>query len=134
MACYQSRIIHVSIERDWQEVYAFMAEPANMPRWATGLSSTMTPDGEDYVADGGPIGQIRIRFAPQNAFGVVDHRVTLESGVSVDNALRVVPNGSGAEVMFTLLKIDGLDDVAFERDAAMVLSDLKGLKAILESE
>lgn len=134
MACHRSRIIHVSIERDWHDVYAFMAEPENMPRWARGLSSTMTRDGDDYVADGGPIGQIRIRFAPRNPFGVVDHRVTLESGVSVDNALRVVPNGSGAEVMFTLLKIDGLDDEAFERDAAMVLSDLKSLKAILESE
>lgn len=134
MACFEARIIHVSIERDWREVYDFMSEPVNMPRWATGLSSSMRRDGEDYVADGGPIGLIRVRFAPRNPFGVVDHRVTLENGVSVDNALRVVPNGGGSEVMFTLLKIDGLDDEAFERDAALVLNDLKGLKAILESE
>lgn len=134
MGCLEARIINVSIERDWREVYDFMAEPENMPRWATGLSSSMRREGEDYVADGGPIGLIRVRFAPRNPFGVVDHRVTLESGVSVDNALRVVPNGSGAEVMFTLLKIDGLDDEAYERDAALVLNDLNGLRAILESE
>ncbi len=134
MTCHEARIIHVSIDRDWREVYAYMADPMNMPHWASGLSDTMRPEGEVYIADGGPIGKITVRFAPRNDFGVVDHRVTLESGVSVDNALRVVPNGSGAEVMFTLLKIPGMDDEAFERDAAHVLKDLKTLKGILESD
>jgi len=53
--------------------------------------------------------------------------------VEVYNALRVTPNGDGAEVTFTVLKLPGMTDAEFERDAAAVLADLKTLKAILEA-
>lgn len=131
---FRAQIIHIGIARNWQAVYDFASEPDNMPQWASGLSTTMRKDGEDYFADGGPIGEIRIRFAPRNAFGVIDHTVTLASGVSVFNALRVVPNGAGAEVMFTLLQMPGMDDAAFADDAAHVRADLEQLKTILENE
>lgn len=133
MPAFPAEIIHVSIDRDWQAVYAYAARPESMPEWATGLSATMRREGDDYLADGGPIGTIRIRFTPENPYGILDHTVTLESGVSVYNALRVQKNGDGAEVLFTLLKLDGMDDEAFSRDAAHVRADLNRLKAILES-
>nr|WP_316654564.1 SRPBCC family protein [uncultured Gellertiella sp.] len=133
MPTLAAHIIHLSIERSWQEVYAYASRPENMPEWASGLSATMRRDGDDYIADGGPVGATRIRFAPENSFGVIDHTVTLENGVSIFNALRVVPNGRGAEVMFTLLQTEGMDGEAFERDAAHVLKDLKALKSILET-
>lgn len=131
---FRAEIIHIGIARDWQAVYDYASSPDNMPQWASGLSTSMRRDGEDYLADGGPIGEIRIRFAPRNAFGVIDHTVTLASGVSVFNALRVMPNGDGAEVMFTLLQMPGMDDEAFARDAGLVRADLLRLKAILENE
>jgi hypothetical protein len=73
-----------------------------------------------------------VRFAPENPFGVMDHTVTLPDGTVVENALRVVPNGDGTEIMFTLLRQPGTDDQAFEADAAHIRKDLESLKAILE--
>ncbi len=127
-----SRIIHVTIDRPWRDVYAFASRPENMPRWAAGLSSGLDRDGEDWIGDGGPIGKIRVRFAPANEFGVIDHTVTLETGDSFENALRVVPNGDGAEIMFTLLRQPGTDDKSFETDAVAIREDLSTLKTILE--
>ncbi|HXV32338.1 MAG TPA: SRPBCC family protein, partial [Sinorhizobium sp.] len=101
-----AKIIHTSIARDWREVHAFMADHEKMPLWASGLSSGLIRDGDEWIAPG-PLGNARVRFAPANDFGVVDHLVTLESGQTVHNALRVVPNGDGAEVMFTLLRQPG---------------------------
>jgi len=129
-----ARIIHRTIQRDWREVYAFAARPENMPLWASGLAAGLTRDGEDWIADGGPIGNVRVRFAPENDFGVIDHRVTLPDGLVVDNALRVVPNGDGAEVMFTLLRQRDMDDAAFERDAAHIARDLETLKRLMEDK
>ena len=40
---------------------------------------------------------LELRAAPPNAFGVIDHDVTLESGVTIQNAVRIVPNGEGSE-------------------------------------
>lgn len=127
------RVIHIGIARDWREVYAFVSDPRHMPDWAAGLGAGLTPDGEDWVADGGPIGQVRVRFTPHNDLGVVDHVVTMEGGLEVHNALRVMPNGDGAEISFTLLHRPDMDDAAFAADAAHVEKDLQTLKRLLET-
>lgn len=133
MAVLPARIVHITVERDWRDVYAFASRPETMPAWASGLASGLTRDGEDWLADGGPIGPVRVRFAPPNPFGVIDHTVTMADGQVVENALRVTPNTDGAEVAFTLLRRPDMDDAAFEADAAHVLRDLQALKAILEA-
>jgi len=130
MTTMTSRIIHISIERDWREVYAFMADHERMPLWATGLSSGLTRDGDDWIAPG-PLGNARVRFAADNEFGVVDHLVTLDNGAQINNALRVVPNGEGAEVMFVLLRQPEMSDAQFAEDAEWVERDLAALKSIL---
>ncbi|WOS61258.1 SRPBCC family protein [Sinorhizobium fredii] len=132
MTTMAARIIHISIERDWRDVYAFMADHAKMPLWASGLSSGLTRDGDEWIAPG-ELGNARVRFAPDNALGVVDHLVTLENGTKVHNALRVVPNGDGAEVMFTLLRQAEMSKEHFAADAAWVEKDLAALKTILEA-
>ncbi len=131
MSPMTARIIHTGIARPWREVYAFARDPANMVRWASGLSDGLEPDGEDWLASG-PLGRARIRFAPPNDFGVIDHRVTMPDGTEVDNALRVVANGDGAEVMFTLLRLPDMSDADFERDAQWVAKDLQTLKRLME--
>lgn len=132
MPVMPARIVHIGIERDWAEVNALVSDPRRMPEWASGLASGLTQDGKDWVADGGPIGEVRVRFAAPNDFGVMDHVVTMPDGTEVHNALRVTPNGDGAEVSFILLKRPDMDDAAFEADAAHVTKDLQALKALLE--
>ena len=133
MTVMASRIIHLSIEHSWKEVYAFASDPERMPQWAAGLASGLTQDGEEWIASG-PLGDVRVRFADRNDFGVIDHSVTLPDGLTAYNAFRVTPNGDGAEVAFTLMKLPGMSDADCERDAAMVLADLERLKALVEGE
>ena len=133
MSAHAARVVHISVDRDWREVYAFASDPQNMPRWASGLASGLRRDGEDWIGDGGPLGDIRIRFAPPNDLGVIDHTVTLPDGLATLNALRVTPNNDGAEVAFTVIRQPSQDDAAFAADAAHVLKDLQALKALLEA-
>ena len=132
MTTLTARIVHRTIQRDWHAVYAFAARPENMPLWASGLAAGLTHDGDDWIADGGPVGNVRVRFAPPNDFGVIDHTVTFPNGHIVENALRIVPNGDGSEVMFTLLRQPDMDDAAFESDAAHVARDLDTLARLME--
>lgn len=134
MSVAQAKIIHVSIDAPWTSVYDFAHRPENMSRWAAGLASGLTPDGEEWVASGGGLGSARVRFVPPNIFGVIDHQVTMADGTVVHNAFRVVPNGDGAEVMFTLLRQPEMDDAAFEADAAAVQQDLQMLKTLMEEQ
>jgi hypothetical protein len=78
---------------------------------------------------------VRVKLAPRNVFGVVDHDVTLPDGTLVHNPLRVMPRGSdNSEVVFALFRNDWMSDEECERDAATIASDLKKLKEILEHQ
>lgn len=128
-----ARVVHVSVDRDWRAVYAFASDTGNMKDWASGLAAGLKRDGPDWIGDGGPLGDIRVTFAPENAFGVIDHTVTLPDGTRAENALRVVPNGEGAEVLFLVLRQPDQDDAAFAVDVAHVEKDLSTLKRLMES-
>src|SRR5262249_58139853 len=100
--------------------------------WAAGLArSEVRKDGDEWIADA-PFGKVKVRFAERNPFGVMDHDVTLESGVTIHNPMRVVPNGEGSEFVFTLIRAPGASDAQFAEDQAAVETDLKTLKDLLE--
>jgi hypothetical protein len=46
--------------------------------------------------------------------------------------MRVIANGTGSEVLFTLFRLPDMTAEAFARDAEWVERDLKALKALLE--
>ena len=81
-----------------------------------------------------PLGNVRVKFVERNSFGVLDHTVTLESGVTVHNPMRVLPNGDGSEFVFTLIRRPGMSDEQFAKDKTAVENDLKTLKDLLERQ
>lgn len=126
-------LVHVSIKRPAKEVYAYASDPRKLPEWASGLSSSaLRLEGEFWVADS-PMGRVKIKFAPENIFGVLDHEVTTEDGTTFSNPMRVQANGEGAEVIFTLYRWAGMSDAEFEQDAATIRRDLEKMKEILEA-
>jgi uncharacterized protein YndB with AHSA1/START domain len=127
----ESRHISVGIDRPFGDVYAYAADPAHLPAWAPGLCTAIEEVDGRWTAESG-MGRIAIDFAPPNPFGVLDHDVTLSSGETFHNPMRVLPNGDTAEVVFTLRRQDGMTEADFERDAAAVHADLTTLKRIIE--
>jgi hypothetical protein len=124
--------VSVSINRPPADVYGFASDPRNLPRWAAGLvGSEVKKEGDEWVADA-PFGKVRVKFAPPNPYGVLDHDVRLESGVTVHNPMRVVPHGQGSEFIFTVIRQPGTSDEKFAADKAAVQKDLSALKELLE--
>ena len=125
------RVVTVSIAVPWQVVYEFVRQPANLPQWASGLAAGIVHEGGRWLADS-PMGRVQVAMAPDNAYGVLDHDVTLPDGRVVSNPLRAVANGDGCELGFTVFRADGADNAAFARDCEHVASDLQALKILLE--
>ena len=131
----ESRHLSVHVDRSAAEVYAYASDPARLPEWAAGLGSAVEQiEGRWYVQTG--MGRIAVDFAPPNAYGVLDHEVTLPSGEVVYNPLRVLADAAGGaggcEVVFTLRRQTGLSDEEYERDTAAVTADLVRLKGLME--
>lgn len=131
-ATFESRTISVAIDRPPREVYDFAVVPENLPRWATGLGSSGERAGDDWVAQTAQ-GTVRVRFVGRNELGVLDHHVTLPGGQAVYSPMRVVANGTGSELSFTLFRLSGVTREQFEADAVWVARDLKALKLLLEA-
>ena len=77
-------------------------------------------------------GRVGFAFVPLNGYGVLDHDVTLPSGEVVYNPMRVIPDGHGCEVVFTLRRRPGMSDAEFSADTAAVAADLARLRRNLE--
>lgn len=125
---------HVSIfiARSPDEVYEFASDPRNLPLWAEGLArSEVRVAGDRWVFEA-PFGTTKLRFAEPNRFGVMDHDVELESGVTIHNPMRVLPNGAGSELVFSLFRQPEMTDEQFFADRVAVEKDLHRLKTLLE--
>jgi uncharacterized protein YndB with AHSA1/START domain len=127
----ESRHLSVHIDRSVADVYDYAADPANLPAWAPGLGRSVTVvDGRLEVES--PMGHVVVEFVPRNEFGVLDHDVTLPSGEVVHNPVRVIADGAGAEVVFTVRRRDGMTDAEFDTDAGAVQADLDLLRTVME--
>lgn len=128
----RSEHISVGIDRSARDVYEYAADPRNLPAWASGLAGATVEHADGQWFTDSPMGRVTFAFAPGNEFGVLDHEVTLPSGESVLNPMRVLPDGDGCEVVFTLRERSGMTEEEFARDADAVARDLATLKAVLE--
>jgi hypothetical protein len=127
----KSNTVSVPIALSPQRVYDFAVEPENLPRWAPAFCKSITYEQGEWVIRT-PDGPATVRFAARNPFGVLDHDVKMASGQQFHSVMRVVPNGNGSEICFTLFQWPGMSDEQYAEDARRVESDLRNLKRVLE--
>jgi hypothetical protein len=130
---YKSRHISISINRSAGEVYEFASNPENLPKWAAGLSSSVKNVNGEWIAES-PMGTVKVKFADKNRFGILDHDVTLPSGETSYNPMRVFPNKDGSELIFTLYQRLGMSDKDFRNDEEQIKEDLERLKSLVEKQ
>lgn len=129
---HPSRTLSLSIDAPFQSAYDYISDPANLPKWAPGFFlSVRFADGK-WLAET-TLGPVGFRFAERNRYGVLDHFVTVDSGPETANPMRLLPNATGCELLFTLFREPEMTEDQFSEDAGTVLKDLRNLKAILES-
>lgn len=128
----KSQTISVFIAASPARVYEFASNPGNLPLWVRSFCNSIELVGGEWVVQS-PTGRAVFTFVQPNDLGVLDHTVTLPSGLKLTNPMRVIPNADGSEVIFTLFQHEGMSDRQFQKDAELVLSDLHTLRRVLEA-
>jgi hypothetical protein len=129
---FESRTISIRINRPTDMVYDFMSVPENLPKWASGLGKSLAKTDGEWIAETLQ-GPMKVRFTERNSFGVLDHYVISEPGLKIYIPMRVISNGTGSEVLFTLFRLPDTSDEKFTEDAEWVKRDLNALKNLLEA-
>src|SRR5436309_904703 len=111
-----ARTLSMPIDCPAATVYAFVSKRENLAKWAAGLDPSL-----------------QVRVAPKNDLGVADHYVTVAPGSEIHVPIRVLANGSGSLVLFTLFRQPEMSDDKFAEDERMVAADLERLKRLLEA-
>jgi hypothetical protein len=132
MSIQRAAVVHISILAAPKSVVAFLTDMENWKTWAPWVRSvTRQSDGSWslHTTDGA----MTVQFVEPNSFGILDHRVTLASGMTVHNAMRVVPNGSGSELEMLVMQSPEMSTEQFERDLQAVTDDFARLKTAAEA-
>lgn len=128
---YVARTLTVSIARSPDHVYCYVSDPTNLPSWS--FFDSVVRSGDRWLARSSA-GEAFVRFVPANDYGVLDHIVEVAPGQELRMPVRVIPNGDGSELIFTVIRTPESTDADFERDTSTVQKDLQTLKNILEAD
>jgi hypothetical protein len=126
--------VHVSTPIDCppEKVYAYASDPRNLSSWAAGLANQDVELVDGVWVVESPMGRVTVEFAEPNRFGILDHQVTVPSGETVSNPMRVIPNGDGCDVVFTVHRRAGMTDSDFAADSEAVAGDLDTLRGLMQ--
>jgi len=128
----QSKTFSIAIDCEPKAVYAFVSDLSNLPKWGKTFCRSIKRTNGGWILES-PQGRVGIRMSEPNALGVLDHYVSPAPGVEFLVPMRVVANGTGSEVVFTLFKQPGMSEDNFQSDIGMVEKDLATLKDVLEN-
>ena len=129
----RSHTISISIDRPFDDVYAYLGKPINFQQWAAVEPDTFRPlDNGDWQGET-PFGFRHFRFSPPNNYGVLDHAVFVPGGEILYTPMRVMPNDLGTELTFTFFRREGMDDAQFASAIEWIMTDFLALKSLLEA-
>jgi Polyketide cyclase / dehydrase and lipid transport len=121
----------VSIQAPPARVLEFVADVQNLPRWAVGFAKSVsqTPGGWVVRTERGELG---IRVDVDRQRGTIDFWMSPGPGVDVLAASRVLPRGTGSELIFTQFQTAEMPDDVFARSVQTLVHELTVLKALME--
>ncbi|WP_261129867.1 hypothetical protein [Bacillus sp. Marseille-Q3570] len=129
MSLLNSKTLSISIDCSVNKAYDFISNPENLPQWS--FFKSVKKVNDQWIAETGD-GPVNIRFVDQNEFGIVDHFVTPSPDESIMMPMRVIPNSTGCEVIFTVFQQPMMSEGQFNEDLDQVQQDLETLKQLLE--
>lgn len=128
----KAKTITVTLAAEPQQVFAFLTQPENLPRWNAALCRSVRREGDEWVADS-PRGSLSVRWVRDDRSGLVD-LVLQVSGAELIWAMRILSNGSGAELIITVVQPQGLSDSLFHDHTRWAEKASRELKKWAESQ
>lgn len=128
----RSAVVHTSILAPPHETAAFLGDVSRWKTWAPWVRSAIRTSAREWTIES-DTGAMFVRFAEPNELGVLDHHVTLASGLTAFNSMRVLANGTGTELVMVLFRQPAASLAEFERDVQAVRDDVARIRRAVEA-
>jgi hypothetical protein len=121
----------ISVAAPPERVVEYLSDPRHLPEWAPGFATAVDHERDDIWrvhTDSGPQ-RVAVRVAA--AHGVVD--VVSADAPNLGLFTRVVPNLTGAELIFSLFFPPGTEPAAVDAQLAVVDQELRAVRERVEA-
>jgi uncharacterized membrane protein len=119
----------IAIDAPPEEVHRFIADATNLPRWAPAFAAAIRPNRNHWVVST-PGGEAEIVVASNPESGTLD---ILSAADRTRGAFaRVISNGPGSEVLFTLFFEPGTPEQAVVAQMTVVDDELANIKQMTQ--
>jgi len=129
---FETATVRVSVDRPFDQIVRDLADPIAHTEWATEFfAGQAEPIGRaevrvDVPRMGGPA---RMRIAAEPEAGVIDLYLAPEGKpYGVPLPVRVVRNGDGADVLFTLTRFPGMPEALWKEGVESMERELAAFK------
>ncbi|MGH7702789.1 MAG: SRPBCC family protein [Gemmatimonadales bacterium] len=112
--------------------FDFLSDPEALPLWAVGFCRSIRREGNRWLV-GTAHGEMEIEFRTDRARGTIDFHMLPAPGVESVAYSRLVPNGSGAEYVFTFFQAPGMTDDLFQNQVTALGEELQVLKGVVKA-
>jgi hypothetical protein len=129
----RSNTENVTVNVDHRQLFEFLADPNNLPKWAVGFCRSIRRDGERWVVQTQQ-GEVAIRYVTDPSLGIIDFYITPAPGIEVAAFSRVLPNAGGSEYVFTQFQTPDMPDNLFERQVRALKEELVVLRALMHAQ
>jgi uncharacterized protein YndB with AHSA1/START domain len=123
----------VSLPGRPEDVFAFLADPENLPRWAVGFCRSIRRDDAERWTVETPSGEVPVRYVTNAPLGTIDFHMDIAPAAKVVAYSRVIANGEGAEYVFTQFQAAGMPDAVFDGQVSALAEELHVLQAIFRA-
>jgi hypothetical protein len=132
MATMHTHTLTVTIDAPLAQVAADLGDPTTHPEWATEFYAgpvRPTPGGEFVATVPMMGGQVRHKIDADIARGILDlYFAPPGAPYGPPLPVRLVPNGDGVDVLWTLARFPGVSDQAWQQGLAAMARELQALK------
>jgi hypothetical protein len=124
--------VRITIDAPFDKVTSDLADPATHPEWGTEFfegAARPGDDGEVIATVPRMGGDVRAKVDADLAAGRIDlYLAPLDAPFGPPLPVRVIPNGDGVDVLFTLIRPPGQSDPEWEEGLASMQRELANLK------
>ncbi|GAB3159908.1 SRPBCC family protein [Amycolatopsis stemonae] len=120
----------ISVATSPEQVFDYLADPRHVPEWAPGFASAIEHDHDEIWRVHTEAGPRQVVVKAAKAHGVVD--VVSADAPNLGLFTRVVPNLTGAELIFSLFFPADTDPAAVDAQMAVVDQELRAVRERVE--
>jgi uncharacterized protein YndB with AHSA1/START domain len=119
----------IAIDAPTEAVFAYVADPRNLPEWAPAFAESIRPDGEDWiVTTGGADLPVAVRASAEH--GTVDILAARDGRRGAFT--RVIPSSRGSAYVFALHFDDDADEAQVAAQMTTVEKELRTVRSRVE--